>query len=53
VDFLSIGQDQTLSRCQTPDQSNIVFFAAAGGSGLTGGECFRIGESEAPVGEKT
>lgn len=49
MNFLPIRQNETLSRSDTPDEGDVVFFATAGRSGFAGREGIGVGEAEAPA----
>jgi len=48
MNFLSVGQNQALSRRDTPNQGHIVFFTTTSSSSLSIRKSFRIGKSESP-----
>jgi hypothetical protein len=48
MNFLTIGQDQTLTRSDTPNKRYIVLFATASSSRLSSCQSFGIGKSKTP-----
>jgi hypothetical protein len=48
MNFLTIGQDQTLTRSDTPNKRDIVLFATASGSRLSSRQSLGIGKPKTP-----
>lgn len=49
MDFLSIRQNEAFARSDTPDQGDVVLFAAARGACFAGREGVGVGEAETPA----
>ena len=48
VDLLAVAENEALAAGDAPDEGDIVFFAAAGGSSLSGSDSLGVGKAKAP-----